>query len=284
MKWLIVNADDLGADESRNGGIFEAIEAGVITSVSVLVNGPAFPDAIRRIHFSSRKEVSLGIHINLSEGRPLTEHLKHLAGKDGNFLGKTRTHQILRKPVNAALKDEIYREAAAQTETLLKAGFPITHLDGHQHIHIFPAVIETAIRIAEAFGIPWMRIPVEFPQTIVDGRHAETEAGMFATLAGAARRYIAASKVKTPDHFRGLYLKGRLTPNLLKETLAHLPDGLTELMAHPGRAPAGMREGPFSQFSTRDRETELLALMGAEFRNALREYDISLTPFPEVKG
>jgi predicted glycoside hydrolase/deacetylase ChbG (UPF0249 family) len=28
MKQLIVNADDLGADEARNRGIFEAIEAG----------------------------------------------------------------------------------------------------------------------------------------------------------------------------------------------------------------------------------------------------------------
>ena len=49
MKRLIVNADDLGADEARNRGIFEAIDAGVVTSVSLLANGPSFEDAARRI-------------------------------------------------------------------------------------------------------------------------------------------------------------------------------------------------------------------------------------------
>jgi D-alanine-D-alanine ligase-like ATP-grasp enzyme len=40
MRRLIVNADDLGADEARNEGIFEAIRAGVVTSASILPNGP----------------------------------------------------------------------------------------------------------------------------------------------------------------------------------------------------------------------------------------------------
>ena len=44
MKSLIINADDLGADEPRNRGIFEAIEAGRVTSVSILVNGNGFED------------------------------------------------------------------------------------------------------------------------------------------------------------------------------------------------------------------------------------------------
>jgi predicted glycoside hydrolase/deacetylase ChbG (UPF0249 family) len=35
MKRLIVNADDVGADKARNEGIFAAIEAGIITSVSI---------------------------------------------------------------------------------------------------------------------------------------------------------------------------------------------------------------------------------------------------------
>jgi len=41
MKRLIVNADDLAADEARNAGIFEAIAQGRVTSVSLLPNGPA---------------------------------------------------------------------------------------------------------------------------------------------------------------------------------------------------------------------------------------------------
>jgi chitin disaccharide deacetylase len=279
MKRLIVNADDLGADDSRNAGIFEAIEAGVVTSVSVLANGPALPDAIHHLRLSSRKDVSIGVHLNLSEGRPLTGDLKYLVGKDGGFLGKARAHQLFQMRADTALQEEIYREAAAQTEALLQAGCPITHLDGHQHVHIFPAVIGTAVRVAEAYGIPWMRIPAESSKMADDA-----EADMFAALATSARSYVAAAKVGMPDHFRGLYLKGRLTPALLRDTLARLPDGLTELMAHPGKALVAKQEGPFSNFSTRDRETELLILLGEDFRNTLLRHGISLTPFPEVQA
>jgi len=282
MKRLIVNADDLGADESRNAGIFEAIEAGVVTSASVLANGPAFEDARRRIRFSSRKEVSYGIHLNLSEGRSLIRNLRFLAGPDGYLPGKARAHRLYEQRGNNDLKEEIYREMAAQIEALLNAGIPVTHMDGHQHIQIFPAVIESAIRVAEVFRIPWIRLPDEPPERHLNGSSLDTEALLYGRFASEARPYIEKSKLKTTDHFRGLYLKGRLTLSLLKRALERLPDGTTELMVHPGRAPSGESRGIFSSFSTPDRENELMALVGEEFRNALIEYDISLTPFPEV--
>ncbi len=282
MKRLIVNADDLGADEPRNAGIFEAIDAGVVTSVSVLANGPAFEDAVRRIRFFSQKKVSAGIHLNLSEGCPLTPNLRLLAGPDGCFPGKVRTHGLFAQRGNNALKEEIYREMSVQTEALLHAGVPITHLDGHQHIQIFPAVIETAIRVAEAFRIPWIRIPDEPPEKQLSGDSLDNEARTYDRFSTEARPYIENSRLRTTDHFRGLYLKGRLTLLLLKRTLERLPGGTTELMVHPGRAPSGESRSTISSFSTPDRETELMALMGEEFRKTLIEYGVSLIPFPEV--
>jgi len=282
MKRLIVNADDLGADESRNAGIFEAIAAGVVTSASVLANGPAFEDALRRIRFSSRKEVSYGIHLNLSEGRSLIRNLRLLAGPDGYFPGKAQAHRLFEQRGNNNLKEQIYRETAAQIKALLNAGISVTHLDGHQHIQTFPAVIETAIQVAEVFRIPWIRLPDEPPDRHINGSSLDTEALLYGRFASEARPYIEKSKVKTTDHFRGLYLKGRLTPLLLKKTLESLPDGITELMVHPGRAPSGKSRRTCSSFSTPDRENELMALVGEEFRNACIEYGISLIPFPEV--
>jgi predicted glycoside hydrolase/deacetylase ChbG (UPF0249 family) len=129
-----------------------------------------------------------------------------------------------------------------------------------------------------------MRIPDEPPQGHLNDRFLEAEARMFGGFAAEARPCAATSTVRVPDHFRGLYLKGRLKPSLLKNTLEHLPDGLTELMVHPGRVPAGKLPGPFSSFSTRDRETELMVLLGEEFRDALSEYGVCLTPFPEVNA
>ena len=75
--------------------------------------------------------------------------------------------------------------------------------------------------------------------------------------------------------------KTALTAALTGTLVAEL-GGLTELMVHPGRVPAGEPRGPFASFSTRDRETELMALAGEAFRDALGQYGIALTPFPEV--
>ncbi|MEI7638849.1 MAG: ChbG/HpnK family deacetylase, partial [Syntrophus sp. (in: bacteria)] len=84
------------------------------------------------------------------------------------------------------------------------------------------------------------------------------------------------------DHFRGLYLKGRLSLPLLGELLNDLPAGLTELMVHPGRAPAEPGQGPFAAFSTVDREGELDVLLDSKLLNAVKEKGVSLMSFPDI--
>ncbi len=88
MRNLIINADDLGADEARNAGIFEAIQAGTVTSASILPNGPGLQDALNRIHFGSFRNVSWGVHLNLSEGKPVSTEISLLLGPNGAFWGK----------------------------------------------------------------------------------------------------------------------------------------------------------------------------------------------------
>ena len=182
MRKLIVNADDLGADEARNAGIFEAIHAGTVTSASILPNGPALNDALRRIRFLSQRNVSFGIHLNLSEGKPLSSNLKWITGKDGCFLKKPHAHQLFMglcdsdensdgysergSKAVSALQGEIAQEVNAQIESLLKTGVRIDHLDGHQHIHLFPAVFPAVVDLVRRHGIPWMRIPEEPPPPV----------------------------------------------------------------------------------------------------------------------
>ena len=67
---LIVNADDYGLSRGVNTGIIEAAETGVVTSASMMVNLPGFNDAAARA--GSRPSLSLGLHLNLTTGKPLT--------------------------------------------------------------------------------------------------------------------------------------------------------------------------------------------------------------------
>jgi predicted glycoside hydrolase/deacetylase ChbG (UPF0249 family) len=283
MKKLIINADDLGADDFRNAGIFETIEAGVVTSVSFLANGPAREHALCRKSLFLGKRVSVGIHLNLSEGTPLTTDLHIITGQNGYFMGKNQAHRLFAQKRDSLLEEEIYRETVAQIEVLHKADISITHIDGHQHIHIFPAVIEPVVMAAEAFGIPWIRVPHEPFEKYGHDAFYDSEARVYCEYAAKARSQIINSGLRTTDHFRGLYLKGRVSLPLLKHALHHLPDGLTELMVHPGRVPTGVPHGPFALFSTFDRETECMALLHREFYDILAHQGISLVPFPEIR-
>jgi len=285
MKRLIVNADDLGADEGRNDGIFEAIEAGVVTSVSILPNGPSLRNALSKLRSLPRGKISCGIHINLSEGTPLSSGLRLVTGPDGRFRGKQSARHLLLRRGDPVLEREIRRELEAQICALRDAGVAIDHLDGHQHVHVFPAVARLAAEGAKNHEIPWIRIPEEPLNELrtTSVPTSEIEEGLwFSGHAEAARPLVYAMGISATDYFRGLYLKGNLPAERWEEYLETLPHGLTEFMVHPGRFGGGPGFGPFSSFSTPAREMELAALTDGRFQLALQKTGVELTPFPEA--
>lgn len=281
MKRLIINADDLGADVARNEGIFEAMRAGVVTSASILPNGPALDHALERIRSGGFERVSFGVHLNLTEGRPLAKGHSCLTGRDGNFRGKAEVQRLLMETGDASLRAELARETTLQIERLLEAAIGITHIDGHQHVHVFPSALRTAAEAAKGHGIRRMRIPDE---TVAPGHDAVwtdllEEARRFGALGREARKFLAGTGIVSTDHFRGLALKGRLDLEGLLKLAETLPEGATELMVHPGRMPA---ETPFSAFSSPDRERELEALLDPRFRLALDRAGVVFVSFREI--
>jgi predicted glycoside hydrolase/deacetylase ChbG (UPF0249 family) len=181
------------------------------------------------------------------------------------------------------LQAELAREAALQIERLLDAGISITHIDGHQHVHVFPSALPAVAETARGHGIRRMRIPDE---TVPSGDETVPadlleEARRFGSLGREARKILAGTGIVSSDHFRGLLLKGRLSMETLLAELGQLPCGLTELMVHPGRVPA---EDPFSAFSSPERERELEALLDPRFRLALDRAGVVLVSFREVSS
>jgi chitin disaccharide deacetylase len=283
MKRLIVNADDLGACESRNAGIFDAIEAGSVTSVSILPNGPALKDALRGFRALRLKSVSFGVHFNISEGKPIASLSRCLLESDGCFRGKRRTQSLLLGRENSELEKEIRKELSAQITLIQEAGIPVDHLDGHQHVHILPAVVRAAAEAANLHGISWVRIPEEpCPDFGERSSHVTEEACFFSRHASAARALYDAMGIHATDHFRGLLLKGELPAESWLDFFESIPSGLTELMVHPGRA-AAAAFGPFAGFSTAAREKELAALTDRRFFAALLKAEVSLIPYPDIR-
>lgn len=279
----MVNADDLGADETRNEGIAEAVAAGAVTSVSLLANGPALEHGLARLRALPGRHVSLGAHLNLSEGRPLGRGHRLLVGADGAFLGKAAARDLLHLRGDAALEAEVATEVEAQLERLAALGCALDHLDGHQHVHAFPAVLGAALAAAVRHGIGWVRIPDEpWPpggdEAVPAARRGEARA--FLAAAREARRALADTALRTPDHFRGLFLRDAPGLPAWEAVVGALPEGLTELMVHPGRRSDGRDGSPFARFSTASREEELEALLSPRFRLALERRGVRLVPFP----
>lgn len=144
---LWVNADDFGFSKSCSDAIFECFEKGYITTTTACANGEFIDYAIGLIKNTPYVD-KIGLHINLTEGKPLTENIKcnnKICDKNGNFILFPKPYSRLSKKE----KEDIYNEMQAQVDVLKAKGIKINHLDSHHHIHnsfrILPIVIELAI-------------------------------------------------------------------------------------------------------------------------------------------
>jgi predicted glycoside hydrolase/deacetylase ChbG (UPF0249 family) len=126
MRRLIVNADDFGYHQPRNRAVVSLLEAGLLTSASILLNQPESPFAINFAHKSGRR--CFGLHLNLSEGMGLSANRR--LNPDGRLDLVSRPVAILRAPF-------YFREIDAQFERAARLLSP-THVDGHFHIHTKP--------------------------------------------------------------------------------------------------------------------------------------------------
>ena len=70
MRRLIVNADDFGLTAGVNRGILESHTGGVVSSATLMANGPAFDDAVKAAR--SAPSLSIGCHVVLVDGKPVS--------------------------------------------------------------------------------------------------------------------------------------------------------------------------------------------------------------------
>jgi hypothetical protein len=153
---LIVTADDLGLDEGVNAAVVRSFTLGLVSHASLIVNLQGFQDACRlaRAH---RLQNRIGLHLNLTEGAPLTEGIRRTPlCADGRFVPVTRFryYNVLSAKTRRAVADE----TAAQIASARSAGIPLTHLDSHNDIHTAPSVAGVVTAVAEAHGIPRIRL------------------------------------------------------------------------------------------------------------------------------
>jgi predicted glycoside hydrolase/deacetylase ChbG (UPF0249 family) len=274
MKWLVVTADELGLSTRRNQGIVDAHCKGIVTSASMLAYGPAFREAVKIA--KALPTLDIGLHLNLSEGEPLVLGHKTLVGPDGNFWGRQEARRRARE--SGFDLREIERETEAQIETLEAAKIRISHLDSVDHMHIRGNLAQPISVIAKKHGIRCFRCPADKirPPSLKLDPNRITAIQEYHQSAINAIGVYAQQRMRSTENFGGAALSGFLTPGLLIETIRTLPDGLTELMVHPGlKAAESGFEGP-------DREAEVKALTDPRLKPLLKELAIGLTHFGKL--
>ena len=147
MKYLIITADDYGMSEAVNRGIEEGLEAGFLTSTNLMTNMPFRERAgTFREHFPA---VSLGLHWNLTCGRPLTpaEKVPTLVEPDGSFHSYQRFRSLYRAGKISA--DNIRTELSAQGREFVRiTGSAPDYWNTHQNVHVDFGIYFLFARIA----------------------------------------------------------------------------------------------------------------------------------------
>jgi len=274
MRWLIVTADELGLSSKRNQGIVDAHCKGIVTSASMLAYGPAFREAVKIA--KGLPNLDIGLHLNLSEGEPLVLGHKTLVNPDGQFWGRQEARQRIKD--GAFDLKEVEKEADAQFDTLKSAGVKMTHLSSVDHVHIRGVMAKALAGLAKRYGVRCFRCPadrVKPPSLKLDGERVVAVEEYHQSALNSIAVY-AAARLRSTENFGGALISGFLTPELLIETLEHLPVGLTELMVHPGsKAAESGFEGP-------ERELEVQALTDPRIKPLLKKLGIGLTHFGKL--
>ena len=275
-KRLIVNADDLGLSPGVNRGILEAHLRGVVSSSTLMVNMPSAPAGAALVRAEAPR-LGLGLHLNLSHGRPLLppEEVPSLVRADGRFVSVSRGLASARcwRP------DEVRAELAAQLARFTElAGELPDHLDSHQLVGSFSSVCrEAMLDLSDAHRLPVRR----------GGRAAfrglEREAARRLLVSGWAPPFLRPFPWRrfdhiydrTPpqtDHFEMGFFGPQATVETLLRIVQELPEGVTELVCHPGYLDAGADGYGW-------REAELAALTDPRVSGALEAAGVLLTTF-----
>jgi len=286
MKQLILNADDFGLTRGVNEGIVRAHLEGILTSATLMASCPEFDDAVARAR--TAPTLGVGCHLVLVGGTAVSApgEIPSLVDSDGQF-PRTLPQLVARLSSGSVRSHDIETELRAQIEKIRDAGIEPTHVDAHKHTHVHPLVMNALGKVVNELGITRVRKPAE---DLADSW--DTQAGgdrSWGRLASAAAvRAVApwfeslARKygLRSPDHFLGLAMTGRLCASALCRLIDKLPEGSTEIMLHPGVCDADLAStGSRLQ---QQRQLELEALLAPDARRAVERNAVRLISYREL--
>ena len=314
MRKLIVNADDFGLTAGVNRGIVESSSDGVVSSTTLMANGPAFEDAV--VAARSVPNLSVGCHVVLVDGTPVlppdtVETLLAVRSAEPGKFYSSLSAFAARAMLGGFDRDQLVAEITAQIRKIQGAGIHVTHLDSHKHAHIFPEILIALLRAARICGVRAIRNPI-VPVKAMPAKQFKNKRELWKrygqvralhTFSGPFHQRTKRAGLLTPDGVIGVIetgsreaLKDASKDNskddpkansnhnsgyssLLRQTLSNLPDGTWEFVCHPGYSDDALRATHTRLLDSRDEERHLLT--SVELRQFLERENIQVISYRE---
>ena len=281
-KQLIINADDFGIHPAVNEAVRKAATEGILTSTSLMAGGDAFDEAVEMAR--SMPSLGIGIHLTLVGGiKPVLppSEVPSLTWDNGVFChdyGKL----IVRDLEGKISLSEVYAEWDAQIQKIMNTGLPVTHMDGHQHMHMWPHFYPIARDLAKKYHISCMRVPDEDVLFGMKDGHIIRWAAKngLSLLSRMHRPDLKKNHIRTNDHFFGMLYGGHLSPERFAKFILQTRPGITEIMCHPSADTRAMEDTFHWGYHGED---ELAGLLADINRELLEKKLISLISFRDVR-
>lgn len=220
----MINADDFGLEQSVNDAIILAFEKGLIDRTTLMTNVPKAVeamDAAKEKGFADR----VGVHLNLTSGRPLTESIASdpvMCNSGGEFTADFARNIRTRFFLPSKTRRNVEAELRAQLDRYGKLGGTLWHIDSHHHVHTDPSVWRILKKVLKDYPVTGVRIGRNMY------RGGNPLMHLYKALLNASIRRFCIEK---PCYFGSM--------DDYRNCLAYLPQrpedkGNVEIMVHPG--------------------------------------------------
>jgi hopanoid biosynthesis associated protein HpnK len=277
-KYLIINGDDFGRSHSINQAIIESHEQGVLTSTSLMVSGQACTEAVNLA--KNHPNLGVGLHLVLVCGQSVLpqEKIPHLVDRDQNFLNDP-VKAGLTYQFNREARKELALEIRAQLEKFQETGLPMSHLDGHLHLHAHPVVLGIIKDLGLEFDLKVLRLPSEELNITlaIDRSHFWTKlvwSQVFGQLRRHGERLFENTGIIIPDKVYGLLATGRISEDYLVQLIPKIQTEIAEIYAHPDYSSLSNPSGPM----------ELNTLLSHQVRDRIQSCGFELINFHTLKN
>ncbi len=237
---VIITGDDFGLSPAVNAAIVQAHRKGILTCASLMINGPAWQEAVELA--KAHPDLCLGLHLTLIQGRAVLphRHIPHLVDDQGNFPPRPGGRRVA--PIffpagpGRRLGPNLRPRWKSHCWRVCRPRF----LNGHLNIHLHPAVWPLVKRLAEDYDIPAVRLARENLAVTLSLNsqrpvYKTVHALIFAWLSRRAAK--TAGTLKINDHLFGLLNDGAMDEAFLLGLLPKLAPGVTEIYCHPAVFP-----------------------------------------------